>query len=391
MKYIFVLALIVLFPAASLAKRDSDINVMTQNQYLGADLTAVVAAPDPFAFNFSIIMALQDIASNRTPERIQALARSISDKQPHLVGLQEMFSFGCNDLGSGACSLFAPAFSDHLALTMAELGGRYEVAAEVDNLTLPPAGFPFPGLPVFLDPDGVPDIFVTVLDRDVILSRSDVDASPVAFPCTKPSVDGCNYQVVASVEDTPVGDISIERGFVGVSTQIGGDDYLFVNTHLEVQNPDPSEPMSALIQASQATQLIGTLSSFVSPATRILVVGDINSSPDDPLFPDPNAGPIHPPYVQLENGTDLFGTAISPLSYSDVWFLRNGRDAGFTCCQLSDLSNPTTLHDERIDVIFSIPSPSRVKANVLGDEPSDRTASDLWPSDHSSVSGELEF
>jgi len=391
MKRIIVLVLIVLFPTASVAKKNSDIEVMTQNQYLGADLTPVVAAPDPISFNSAVIAALPDIAANNTPERIQALAETISDKQPHLVGLQEVFSFGCIDLGSGACSLFGPAFSDHLALTMTELGGSYEIAAVVENLALPPADFPFPGLPVFLDPDPFPDIFVTVLDRDVILSRSDVTAIPVAFPCTKPSVDGCNYQVVAEVEDTPIGDINIERGFVGVSAMIGGDDYLFVNTHLEVQNPDPNQPLSAVVQASQATQLIGTLGAFVNSATRILVVGDINSSPEDPLFPDPNAGPFHPPYAQFETGTDLFGSVISPLTYTDTWFLRPGKNTGFTCCQLSDLSNASTLHGERIDVIFSIPSFSNVKANVLDDETGDKTASDLWPSDHSSVSGELEF
>ncbi len=104
----------------------------------------------------------------------------------------------------------------------------------------------------------------------------------------------------------------------------------------------------------------------------------------------PGLGPFHPPYQQLANGTDLFGVPfVAP--YTDIWNLRPGKPPGFTCCQLADLSNPVSIHDERIDVIFSSSVPVKVKANVLDDEPSDKTVSGLWPSDHSSVIGELTY
>ena len=132
------------------------------------------------------------------------------------------------------------------------LGADYQVAAILESLDLP-------GLPVFLDPDPVPDVFIRVLDRDVILARGDVPTAPVAFPCT------------------------------------------------------------------------------------------------------------------------------------DVWTLRPGKPAGFSCCEAGDLSNAESLLYERIDVIFSLIPPLRVKANVLNNDPEDKTPSGLWPSDHATVVGRLFY
>jgi len=51
----------------------ADIKIMTQNQYLGADLGPVIAAT-PAQYPFAIINALQSIAINNIPERIASLA-----------------------------------------------------------------------------------------------------------------------------------------------------------------------------------------------------------------------------------------------------------------------------------------------------------------------------
>lgn len=83
---------------------------------------------------------------------------------------------------------------------MAALGGQCTVAAKNRNLTLAPPVLPLPllGVPVFLD-QAAPPVFIQVIDRDVILARADVDATPVGFNCQKPSADGCNYNAVAPV------------------------------------------------------------------------------------------------------------------------------------------------------------------------------------------------
>lgn len=367
-----------------------DIIVITQNQYLGADLTPIITAESPGEYNEAVLDALYSVAANNIPERAEALAKSIADRDAHLVGLQEVFKFECSETGTipGACLLFSAAMNDHLQLTMdalQSLGADYYVAGIVENLNL------FPGLPVFLDLDPVPDVLIRVLDRDVILARGDINAIPVAFPCAKPSVDGCNYDVIATATVLG-GEINIERGFVGVDATVNGQAYRFVNTHLEVQFPSPN-PYSPLIQAAQATQLVATLSLLAPPppGTKLLVVGDINSSPEHPPFPTPFAPPedlAYPPYQQLANGTTLYDVPISP-PYTDIWTLRPGKPKGFTCCEAADLSNWESELYERIDVIFSLFPPAGVKANVLNNNPEDKTPSGLWPSDHATVVGRL--
>ena len=37
--------------------------------------------------------------------------------------------------------------------------------------------------------------------------------------------------------------IAFKRGFVGVEASLAGNRYRFVNTHLEVETPDPANPL----------------------------------------------------------------------------------------------------------------------------------------------------
>lgn len=378
----------------ALAGGGNAIDVMTQNQYLGADLTPIIAAPNPAAFNQALIDALEQIADNDYPTRSGLLADLVAKRLPDLVGLQEMFSFTCIPLSIPAPNTgcddpaIRNAFNDHLASTLAALAARGEIyndVAQVQNLNVT--------LPVDLTLDGIPDIAVAVIDRDVILARDGITAvAPVPYSlfCPRPSADGgpgCNYSVVAQA-NTALGPITIERGWVGVDAVVGGKNYRFVNTHLEVQRPDGTDA-SSVIQALQMAELITILGASTPPSQSLIVVGDINSSSEDPILPigTPGAPPpfdtvIIPPYTQLAGS-----------GYTDNWTLRPGNNPGDSCCQLSDLSNHHSLLDERIDVIFSVEVADKVeKARVLGDKISDKDGPfGVWPSDHGSVAAELEF
>src|SRR5512135_3621711 len=205
--YILIPFLLFAFPAGA-----ADIRLMTQNQYLGADLAAIVAAPNADAFNAAVVAALQTVAANIPTERMKALAADIAKEQPALVGLQEVYQFQCTDLvepaesGTG-CSdpSIAASFSDHLQATLDALDGEYTVKATVVNLSI--AGVPFLI-------NGVPAL-VSLVDRDVILARNGVDAAPVDYTafqsfgiCLKPSADGCNYSVVIEA-NSALGPISL--------------------------------------------------------------------------------------------------------------------------------------------------------------------------------------
>ena len=365
---------------------DGYIKVMTQNQYLGADLTPIVGAPDEVSFNAAVIEALQQIAANKLQERAEKLAWSISSRRPDLVGLQEVYEFTCEDLGSGKCAAFAGAFNDHLAATLDALARQragYHVVAIVENLVLPPPGLPLPGLPVHLDADGVPDLFVGVIDRDVILARNDVTATAVDFGCARPSVDGCNFTTVANV-NTLIGPINIERGFVAVDATVRGRNYRLVNTHLEIANLSP-DPLSAGIQAAQASELIGTMSLLPEPdGSELIILGDFNSSPTD------TGTYFKSPYEQLVNGTDLFGNQIS-VPYTDAWTLNRWQRPGNTCCEDADLANEVSAHSQRIDIVFTKTSPRKAISNVIGIYPWNKTKSGLWPSDHGTVISRLFY
>ena len=419
MRWLLLLALVLapLAPEVAEARgRHHKVDVMSQNQYLGADLGDVIAATDPVAFNAALVAALQQISANEFHERIKMLTKLIGWRGPDLLGLQEVFRFECFNipLPGPDCDdpSIAGAFNDHLTATLAHLSALhkpYALAGVVVNLDLTGVlipGLP-PGLPVDLDFDGNPDLTVTVLDRDVILAKPGVATRLVTFPCSRPSGDGCNYKTVASVV-SPIGPIVVERGFVGVDARVRGKHYRFVNTHLEVMElaePPPGTPPGVVvggsIQAAQATELNALVAASLltdppKPGTKPIIVGDINSSPTDglfvdPLFPDPTQ-PLVPPYRQLATGVDLVGVA-APGPWTDAWTQLRFPRPGFTCCQLSDLSNPFSILDERIDVVFSLVEPKRVRRGwVLGSTFFSKTfPSGLWSSDHGQPAVELRF
>ncbi|MDH4045283.1 MAG: hypothetical protein OEY20_09295 [Gemmatimonadota bacterium] len=77
-----------------------DIDVMTQNQFIGADLAPVLvaAAADPFdpaAFNAAVVEALGKIAAGRPAQRAKVLAAEIKKRNPDVVGLQELYKLEC--------------------------------------------------------------------------------------------------------------------------------------------------------------------------------------------------------------------------------------------------------------------------------------------------------
>ncbi|HET9694959.1 MAG TPA: endonuclease/exonuclease/phosphatase family protein [Steroidobacteraceae bacterium] len=399
-----VLALASLGAIAASAQA-ADIEVMTQNQYVGTELIGLVFEPD---FNAAVVDALKTRAATHPAERIRALARLIELRNPALVGLVEIYEFKCVDDDAGdtrGCQNpeISGAFIDHLQTTTDALHGRYDDVGSVVNVDLP-ARLPaplnaLPGIPIAYDQRV---IYVSMTDRDVILARSDVEATPVQFAalglCT-PSGDGCNYQEAASADimippyPVPI-EVRFERGFVGVDAVVGGQSYRFVVTHLETRleglGPQARGYQSA--QAYQLTQVLAAAAAYL-PADKQLVVGDFNSDPRDPVYPVPPGYPEFlglPPYLQLQQA-----------GFFDVWTLQPGAATaqsktllGLTCCQWEDLTNRRSDLYERVDLIWSSVKPRVRDARVLGESMGDKTlpkGKGLWPSDHASVAARLSI
>jgi endonuclease/exonuclease/phosphatase family metal-dependent hydrolase len=367
------------------------IKVMTRNQYLGADLTPVILSQTPQEFVAAATTALQQIAANDFPRRAKGLAREVLLTQPDVIGLQEVFNFTLNGRNGGA------PFIDHLQQTLnalSSLGLRYVVAATVQNLDLT--------IPLDINGDGMPEA-VRVLDRDVILVKQGVsftalrgsyltgglcgvpvpNPAPVApFPAvlaSTPSQDGCTYEVIASV-NTPLGRIDVSRGFVGVDVVVGGTGYRVINTHLEIKQPDPTNPASAIIQFLQSVELAGTLVATTPANKTLIALGDFNSSPVDAPVSS-----IVPPYqvMALAGFADAWNTNTLAALDPD----------GFTCCQQADLANKKSLHSERIDLILLRTARRFVPfAVVTGQFPLlTPFRPPNWASDHGGVFGILVF
>lgn len=383
--------------AAGLAHA-ADIDVMTQNQYLGTDLAPVLAAAtavpfDKDAFSAAVLAALQGIAKTRPGERTEALATLIARRHPDVVGLQELYEFRCDpypgvpEVPGRGCHdpSVRAAFTDHLADTASALAGLYKVVGRVTNLSV--AGLPF----VVNDFPAL----VTVVDRDAILARADSDAVAVDFSklsACRVSDQGCNYYTAPPPFDTPLGPLAIERGFLAADLTVKGQPYRVFNTHLEQRLLAPDLPETRLLQVGQAYELLGMALNTWDGVRRVIVTGDFNSDPADTI-------PV-PPYPPVLPGTSL--PTVPPYQvfagtgFTDAWLLRPADGPGYSCCQAGTLDNRWPAYYERIDLVFSLTPPSRVvDMRLLGDRVADKVHPPvnpgLWPSDHASVAAKLHF
>jgi hypothetical protein len=373
-----VVALILNLSSPVLAKQDvshhaGQVRVMTQNLYVGAEILSIAVAPGLCELMSAADTAVKQVLANDFGQRADVQARLIAEESPEVIGLQEVFTVIESDLQGVPFQT-----TDYLTVLMTALAGQdaiYNVAAIRSStpLTVPADsnGDCDPADPSF----AAADYLGTIIDHDVILCRSDIVCSAGA---------SANFTTNASAT-TPAGPIVIERGWVSAIASVKGREYQVVNTHLEVD----SNASFRAVQFGQAVELAATLDSFHGNGLPQVVLGDFNSD-DATGLPDcaPFVTPCYSGY-QVMAGT----------GFLDTWLKRGGKaDDGFTCCQDEDLLNTESNHSVRIDQIwargsinhFGGPEVRGVRADVVGDEPQDRSFPDgLWPSDHAGVIADL--
>ena len=362
------------FPSLALAGkavqlRAGQVSAMTQNLYIGAEVLDIAGAPTVCDLMTAADAAVQQVLANDFAQRADALAASIAAGRPDVVGLQEVFQVIRSDLAGNPF-----AFDDYLVMLLDALNGQGVTyyAAGIRNST------PIT-VPADSGGDCAPDYLGTIVDRDVILCRDDVDCSAAA---------SANYANNVGAT-TPAGDITIERGWVSVVASVKGRSYRVASTHLEV---DGSEPFRA-VQYAQAVELAATLDFMSADGLPQIVLGDFNSEnsaglttcmvpPDPTIFPCPSAYQV-----------------MAAAGFQDTWLARGGRpDEGLTCCQDVDLRNAESMLTRRLDYVwvrgstghYGGPEVRGVRSEVLGDQQSDRTVPDgLWPSDHAGVVADM--
>lgn len=320
------------------------LTVMTYNVYVGGSTDGLLAVENLLQVPQEVANMYNAVTASDFPSRAAAIAQSIKAYQPHLIGLQEISLIRRQSPGDRITGGTVPAEEvtiDFLQILMSALqaeGLSYQVAAQVENLDIE--------MPMFTD-TGIDDVRLT--DYDVILSRSDVVVSrPVS----------ASYANLLTIEMLG---LEVKRGYTAVDATVSGTTYRVVNTHLE------AEALGKESRGAQAQELVNNLQNETLP---IILLGDFNTAaPDGPAY-----------QILLSAG------------YVDVWQM-DSLGTGNTCCQVDDLLNEMSNHSVRIDQIFvrNMELPASVMTHTVGDKPSDRLPSGLWPSDHAGVVAHLAY
>jgi endonuclease/exonuclease/phosphatase family metal-dependent hydrolase len=328
----------------------TSLRVLSRNLYLGADINHVLSNPET-----GPDIAWAEIEYTDYPARAAVLAREIADRVPHLVGLQEVTRYTLIDPATSAPVLVMD-WLDILLQYLHAYGAPYEVVTRAANFQtiLPMGGF-----------------FVHYMDGDAILALPGVDVHTAGWSHFAPQ----NQVDLDEYVDPPLGLGLNLRSYQWADVTVAGQQFLFVNTHLEVQR-------WAAEQERQTMELLEFVDGYDGP---VIMVGDFNSAANR------NARP--------ESFTASYGMVLAA-GFDDLWLPRSGvaNNSGLTGVQASDLSNRASELDQRIDFIFARDIPywkgnrsAATAVSVFGDRPSDRFLAPggywLWPSDHAGLFG----
>lgn len=328
---------------------DRDITVMTRNLYLGTDMNPAIFASNTSELIKAVIRISVEVQVTNFSERAQALADEIATKQPDLIGLQEAVL-----LRSQYPADFSPTpnattiKSDYLQLLLDALDARGHNYTPVVIST----GFDVE-IPRLRSDFTLEDIRFT--DREVILARNDSLAADLNIS----NIQGRNFANKLTVIPNSRS-FTILRGWASADVKLRGKSFRFVTTHLEPSSPD--------VQVAQANELLQGPGNTSLP---LVFIGDFNSNADG-------------------NGTPTYGNLIAA-GFVDTWSQKHPGDPAFTCCQDSNLLNPTSKLSERIDLILFRGNFSAINVDIVGNNTANRTISGLWPSDHAGVLATLRL
>lgn len=324
----------------------SDLVVYSQNVYVGADVDAVLgSAPEDLQAN--LFTALQTFAATNWPERAAAMAGFVRENRPDVIALNEVSTVTVSGLEPYFPDMhveFLPVFQQALAAR----GLDYVVAGQVANVD---ANLSLGGPAIRLQ------------DYDVVLVRRGI---------TIDNVRTGNYAAHVPVT-LAAGTVDLVRGWVMADLTEGDRTVRLVASHLEPQET------SLPLQLAQSGELIDRLADSPHP---VVIASDLNTDPADPA-----------PFTSY----DQFRAA----HFQDAWLSRVTmlRSKGFTCCESApDLRNSVPDLWKRIDLVLVRPTGRAGRSTIrpvdmtlVGDQPSERTATGMWPSDHAGVIARLEW
>lgn len=338
------------FSSSHHGKDRRDLNVMTQNLYLGSSLAPALEAKTPEEFVAAAARIYATVQYTNFPQRAEAIAGEIQEKEPDLIGLQEVTKWTTGGLNP-------PPGYDFLAILQSDLEARglhYSVGSIAHNANIGPAPLVSETCPVV---SGQFTCSVQLEDRDVILVNDDTSGLTWSNP------QSGRYATQQAIE-SPVGPLSFDRGWASIDAKLKRQPFRFVDTHLETEE-------SPLVQQTQAAEFLAG----PGKGGTIVATGDFNSASD---------GSTTTSYAQLT----------APGKFRDSWDEAQ-LGPGSSCCQESNvipqlapgqLNNPVSTLKTRIDLILSrgAARSDGDDAELIGDTPF-QAEPPFWPSDHAGV------
>lgn len=333
-----------------------DLTVMTQNLYLGSSLGPALEAKTGEEFVAAVARIYATVQYTNFPLRAEAIAGEIQEKEPDLIGLQEVTKWTTGGVNP-------PPGYDFLAILQGDLEARglhYSVGSIAHNANIGPAPLVSETCPVV---SGQFTCSVQLEDRDVILVNDDTPGLTWSNP------QSGRYATQQTIE-SPVGPLSFDRGWAGIDAKLKRLPFRFVDTHLETEE-------SPLVQQTQAAEFLAG----PGKGGTIVATGDFNSAAD---------GSTTTSYAQLT----------APGRFRDSWD-EELLGPGNSCCQESNavpqlapgqLNNPVSTLQTRIDLILSrgAARSDGDDAKLVGDTPF-QAAPPFWPSDHAGVVSDLRL
>jgi endonuclease/exonuclease/phosphatase family metal-dependent hydrolase len=331
---------------ASTTDKPPALTVMSRNLYVGADIIRLGTATTPADEAQAATQLLQIVQQTNFPERANALAAEVARVKPDMIGVQEAARIrktpdGVSDGPGGTPA--TEVVQDFLPILQSELndaGQRYKVVAVQDELDAEVA--------TSLGYD------VRAEQRDAILVRTGRGAKVRVRKALKGQYDDAFTVALADGQT-----VSVPRGWEAMDGTAGGVKFRLVNTHLEGYSPAIGE--------AQAKELTGRGGPAGPQRQGVILTGDMNADPRDP-----NTAARAPYEAIVDQG------------YVNVLPRR------LTCCLSETVNDPAPSFTSDIDFIFTRPKTKVLKTGIVGNRPSDRTASGLWPSDHVGVWATLD-
>ena len=341
---VIVFALIAIIGGASSAKAHDDdrgIRLVTQNMYVGSSNAALAAAQTPQQLLAAVGTIYNSILASRPAERAAAMARAIVRHRPHLIALQEaaLLRTGTGGPATTVTSDLLQSLLDELA----GLGHHYRAVAIIPGLDAQaPSALGF-------------DVRIT--NQDAILVRADLSDE---LKVSNLQIE--QFGIKLSVP-TLLGPFTDPRGWAAVDVKLRGHHFRFVTTHLDSSVP--------AIRLAQAKELLVTAANTALP---VIMAGDFN------IPADSGVDPSFPAYQAIINA-----------GFTEAWQNKRAPDPGFTCCQVENMLNATSQLNHRIDLVLFRGGFDVADISLIGNRPTDRTSSGLWPSDHAGVAATLRL